>query len=549
LTNTSTEYAFDGVSLCANGIEDYSTPPARRFVWTVEGWAGTHRLAVMWTGDDSGSMDYVKWQIPTFVGCGFSAQAHTSGDIDGIFGGSPESQVRDLQFKALTTTIMVMSGWAGNPDKQPWTWGEPYTTYNRASLKLKAALTPYIYSLCREAYETGVPPVRAMLLEFPGDEALYAPSNGSSYQFLSGPSILVAPVYELGATVRDGIYLPAGATWSDWWSGALWEGGQTIDGYAAPLSTIPLFVRAGAIVPMWPEMNFFDEKPADPVYLELWPAGASAFTLYEDDGVTRDALPPTSAFGKTRIAVDAPAAYLNNSAAASNVTVTVGPVEGSFAGQLASRGWWLNVRARQEPLVVVLAVGGGAPAPLPQKQSESELEFAAQGWFHNPSVQNGLLMVKVGSVAASAGFSVVLSNGPSYPKVGVETCDTVGHHQVEPQKFLWDAAAGRFALANSTRCITVGADKDPDSHTPAVELQDCDAALDAAQQFVLLPSQQVALKADQTQCLDRDGAVNRVIVYGCHDPGSAGNQAWQYDAPTMHVVNVESSLCMCVLGS
>jgi hypothetical protein len=120
----------------------------------------------MWTGDDSGSMDYVKWQIPTFVGCGFSAQAHTSGDIDGIFGGSPESQVRDLQFKALTTTIMVMSGWAGNPDKQPWTWGEPYTTYNRASLKLKAALTPYI---------AGVPLLTQMQIRFGGPNTLTAP--------------------------------------------------------------------------------------------------------------------------------------------------------------------------------------------------------------------------------------------------------------------------------------------------------------------------------------------------------------------------------------
>ena len=91
------KFAFDGVSLCAGGIETYSSPPARRFVWTVEGWAGTHRLAVMWTGDNSGSMDYVRWQLPSFIGAGFSAQAHVSGDVDGIFGGSPESQVRERE--------------------------------------------------------------------------------------------------------------------------------------------------------------------------------------------------------------------------------------------------------------------------------------------------------------------------------------------------------------------------------------------------------------------------------------------------------------------
>ncbi len=123
------KFALDALKQLTHGIEDNSD--ARRFMWTVEGWAGTHRYAVMWTGDDSGSFDYLRWQIPTFAGCGFSAQAHVSGDIDGIFGGSPETYTRDLQFKSLMTTLMVMSGWAANPDKQPWTWGEPYTSINR----------------------------------------------------------------------------------------------------------------------------------------------------------------------------------------------------------------------------------------------------------------------------------------------------------------------------------------------------------------------------------------------------------------------------------
>ncbi len=109
------KFAFDGVGLCAGGIEDNSD--GRRFVWTVEGWAGTHRNAVMWTGDNSGSYEYIRWQLPTFLGTGFSAMAHVSGDVDGIFGGSPETYVRDLQFKCLQTTTMTMSGWAANPDK------------------------------------------------------------------------------------------------------------------------------------------------------------------------------------------------------------------------------------------------------------------------------------------------------------------------------------------------------------------------------------------------------------------------------------------------
>jgi alpha-glucosidase len=135
--------------------------------------------------------------------------AHVSGDVDGIFGGSPDTYTRDLQYKCFMTTMMVMSGWAQNPDKQPWTWGEPYSSINRMYLKIKSRLTPYYYTLSREAYDTGVPPVRAMAFEFPEDPMTYTNWTGTAYQFMAGPSILVAPVYE-NATTRDGIYLPAG---------------------------------------------------------------------------------------------------------------------------------------------------------------------------------------------------------------------------------------------------------------------------------------------------------------------------------------------------
>ena len=542
------KFAFDGVSLCANSIEQYSKEQARRFVWTVEGWAGTHRLATMWSGDDSGSMDYVRWQIPSFTGAGLSAQAHTSGDVDGIFGGSPESYVRDLQWKALTTTIMTMSGWAANPDKQPWTYGEPYTSYNRAALKLKSRLTPYVYSLSRTAFETGVPPMRAPLLEFPSDEALYLPSNASSYVFMTGEWLLAAPVYTAGALTRDDIYLPAGTQWVDWWNGTIWEGNQTLSGYSAPLDRLPLLVRAGAIIPMVSARNFFNEKPADPMYLELWPAGNTSFTLYEDDGVTRAALPPSAEFAKTLLSVSAPPNYMSASTSG-NVTITVGAVAGSFAGQLPSRGWWLNVRCHDGPLLVLLAAGGGgAPVALTAAGSESELEALPSGFYFDDSLQGGLLMVKTPTLAAAAGFSLVLSNGPSYARIGTETCDTPAHHQVADQRFAMDAATGRITtVADASQCITVSQRNDPDSHTPAIEVQPCAPELDGVQRFVALASGQLALKADPTSCLDQDVSVNRVIEYGCHTP--AGNQAWTLDSTTQHIVSVENGLCMCVLSA
>lgn len=481
-----------------------------------------------------------------------------SGDIDGIFGGSPESQVRDFQMKALTSVLMVMSGWAANPDKQPWTWGEPYTTINRASLKLKSQLVPYMYSLSRAAFDTGVPPIRSPLLEFPADPAVYAPSNATSYQFMSGPFLLAAPVFEAGATTRDGIYLPAGAQWADWWDGSVFNGSTTLDGYDAPLDKLPIFVRAGAIIPMTAPMNYYNAAPWDPLLLEVWPAGNSTFSLYEDDGVTRAALPPGAAFTWTDIAVSAPAAYLNSSAAAGNVTIAVAAVRGAgFPGALAQRGWWLDVRAKAAPLAVLVAVAGGAASALPEMQSEAELRYAPQGWYFDDSLQRGLLMVKLSNMSTSAGFVVTLSNGQSFPRVGTETCDTPAHHQVENQKFAWDAGTGQIAVVpvptggggdNATQCVTIGTGNDPDSRTPAVEVQPCDPALAARQTFTVLPSKQIALASDATTCLDQDVSDSRVIAYGCHDPSSPGNQAWAInpDGTSQHIVSLQNGLCMAV---
>lgn len=239
-----------------------------------------------------------------------------------------------------------------------------------------------MYSYSRVAYDTGVPPVRAMLLEFPQEEQLYVPSTATSYQFMSGEWLLVAPVYD-DRSVRDGIYLPAGTQWVDWWDGSLHEGGTTLNGYDCPLSKLPLFVRAGAIVPLWPKMNYFNEKPYTPISLELWPQGVTAFTLYEDDGVTREALAATQpAYATTLITVQAPAAYLSGSGAIDDVIVRVSAASGAFKGQLSARGWQLNVRCRHPPTAVLLN-----DAPLQHMNSVVQLEAAASGWFLDKTLQ------------------------------------------------------------------------------------------------------------------------------------------------------------------
>mmetsp|Transcript_21908 Transcript_21908/g.50010 ORF Transcript_21908/g.50010 Transcript_21908/m.50010 type:complete len:821 (+) Transcript_21908:62-2524(+) len=403
------KYALDAVKLCASGIEDYSN--ARRFTWTVEGWAGTHRYAVMWTGDDAGSFDYIRWQVPTFVGSGFSAQAHVSGDVDGIFGGSPETYVRDLQFKCFMTVLMVMSGWAKNPDKQPWTWGEPYTSINRMFLKLKARLTPYHYTLSRVAYDTGVPPVRAMAMEFPDDN--HTLDNSTGDQFMSGPFLLVAPVFRplTEATVRDGIYLPAG-DWVDFWTGAVTPGPKIVDGYPVPLETLPVFVRAGAIIPMWPEMLYPGQRPATPLTIAVYPSGNTSFELYEDDGETREAL-EVGKYATTMIRCEARANALKYGG---NMTVYVDAAKGSYTGILASRFYWLEIHTRAPPKEVTLKVTKdlGADVKLLKQQSLSGLDYVEQGWaYSHPTDASGKVLVKTKALLTAEAFEVHLFN----PKV------------------------------------------------------------------------------------------------------------------------------------
>lgn len=322
------KYAFDGVKQAVEGIEKNSD--ARRYVWTVDGWAGTQRNAVVWTGDTHGTWDDMRWHVPAIAGAGLSGFNYASGDVDGIFGGSPKTYVRDLQWKAFTPAFMTMSGWgatnpaAGYQDKQPWRFAEPYLSVNRKYLKLKMRLMPYLYTMSRIAHESGVPSTRALVLEYPEDPV--ARGNLTSGQFMAGDSFLVAPVVS-DTTVRDGIYLPAG-TWTDYWTGKTYAGPGWLNGYAAPLDTLPLFVKGGSIVPMWPQMNHTGEKPVSTLTYDIHPRGSSSFTLYEDDGLTR--AHQNGAYARQRVDVTAPATGTGD------VTVSVGAANGSYAGKPAS---------------------------------------------------------------------------------------------------------------------------------------------------------------------------------------------------------------------
>jgi alpha-glucosidase (family GH31 glycosyl hydrolase) len=393
-TGKGYQFSLDANKSAYDGILNHSD--GRPFIWTVMGWAGTQRYAVTWTGDQSASWDFIRWHIPTLIGSGLSGQAYATGDVDAIFGGSPETYTRDLQWKAFTPVLMGMSGWAAAERKHPWWFGEPYRSINRRYLKLKLRLTPYMYTLMREAEQSGAPLVRGLMWDNPDDPAAY--TEAYKYQYLLGRDLLVAPVYRsqaVSAGWRKAIHLPQGQ-WFDYWDGrqaTAGAAGRDID-LQVTLDKLPVFVRAGAILPMYPEVLFDGEKPKDQLTLDLYPHGESEFTLYEDDGNSRKY--QEGAFSEQLIRVAAAGAQ---GSAAAGVRVEVGAVKGSYAGQETRRSYALRVLMRQQPAGVQLGAGGagtasGTARALPALQDRAAFDAAAEGWYFDAADRLGTLHVK-----------------------------------------------------------------------------------------------------------------------------------------------------------
>ena len=321
---TDVAWVGSGYSFGLNGVADvgeimpYYGDDARPFIISLDGWAGTQRYAGIWTGDQTGGeWEYIRFHLPTYIGSGLSGQPNICSDMDGIFGGrNLPVNVRDFQWKTFSPMQLNMDGWGSNP-KYPQALGEPATTINRQYLKLKSELMPYTYTIAHEAID-GLPMIRAV-----GAEEI----SCFRYEFLYGPSILVAPIYQntqadaQGNDIRNNIYLPEGQ-WIDWFTGTCYEGNRIINGFDAPLWKLPVFVRRGAIIPMTaPHNNPSQENRSSRAYL-IYPLGKTTFTVYDDDGRTQGYLRGESA--TTLITSD-----LN---AKGRVTITVEPTKGTFAG-------------------------------------------------------------------------------------------------------------------------------------------------------------------------------------------------------------------------
>lgn len=390
------QYALNACKQAYQGIENNCSE--RGYVWSVCGWAGTQKYSVVWSGDQYGGFEYIRFHIPTFIGSGLSGFNYASSDLDGIFGGSGTSYARDMQWKTFIPVTYAMSGWA-TTDKHPWNYGTNITNINRKYLKLKMRLKPYLYTYCNTAYEKGTPVVRAMVLEYPDDAVTYG--KKTQYQFMSGDWFLVAPVYK-ATQVRDSIYFPAGK-WIDYWDGTVYEGPLTLNNYPAPLDKCPVFVKAGAIVPIYPEMLYDSQVPHDPVTFDVYPDGQTQFELYEDDGTSREHR--NGAYSRTMITCEGPT--FGNSG---TVVVTVGESVGNYANKPYSRSYLVDIHHHGKPDLVLLNNNA-----LTEYASLQALNQAADGWFYDQADKLGIVHVKTQALPLNTSFQVKMADFTTVP--------------------------------------------------------------------------------------------------------------------------------------
>ncbi|MCS7145789.1 MAG: glycoside hydrolase family 31 protein [Nitrososphaerota archaeon] len=255
-------------------------PNKRPFILTRAAYAGIQRYAAVWTGDNTSNWDHLALQIPMLLNLGLSGITMAGDDIGGFASTpSPELLTRWYQIGAFLP-ICRNHTILGSYDQEAWVYGEKYLQVIREFLELRYQLIPYIYSLLHQASKIGHPIIRPLLFEYQDDPNTYTIQD----QFLVGPYILVAPVVKEGSFKRL-VYLPRGE-WIDYWSDTKHRGPAYVE-VDVPLDRAPIFIKSGAIIPMQPKMLYVDEKPADPLYIHIYPsATSSTFTLYEDDGET-----------------------------------------------------------------------------------------------------------------------------------------------------------------------------------------------------------------------------------------------------------------------
>ena len=336
----------------------------------------------MWTGDTktswAGLVDEMKRASAMNT---IKTAAYWCGDTGGYNGdvSGDGLYIRWLEYSCFTPITEFFSA-KKTKTRFPWKFGEQAQKIFKTYTKLRYRLLPFRYSNAQICYHETAEKYPVRFVTGRTDELIVG--SGDS-------ELLVAPIHDQGATAGEA-HLPAGKQWINYWTGEAYSGGS-VPNVSAPIDKVPLFVKAGSIIPMGPEMEYVDQRPADPLTLDIYPSGKSSYTLYEDDGKSNDY--ETGGFAKTLLSCDD---------AGGNVIVDIGAAEGKYVGKIEKRMYILKVNAKAAPELRILK-NGALMTDLPTRTA---FDSTPEGSFNDAKA--AIVWVKF-TASANAPTIVVLT--------------------------------------------------------------------------------------------------------------------------------------------
>jgi alpha-glucosidase len=340
-------------------------PNERPFVLTRASYAGGHRYAATWTGDNSSTWNHLRMTTPMLLNLGLSGFSLSGADVGG-FAGTPQADL-------LTRWIQLASFQPidrdhtekGSGDQEPWVHGQVQEDNRRRYIEERYRLMPYLYTTTEEMSRTGIPIVRPLFLEFPNATPDAHPLDlDAGSQFLFGPDIMVAPAPYPDSLKPYEIQFPAG-DWYDYWSGAKVASGEGLNKIAVEpqLDVLPVFVREGAIIPMQPLTQSTNEVPQGPLTLRVYPGKDCKGSIYQDDGHSRKYL--QGDFMRMEFSCEV---------TVNSVKLHVGRHEGSY------KPWWDELRVEvYGQSAQAYALSSGTESAIDREQHRVIFELADDG--------------------------------------------------------------------------------------------------------------------------------------------------------------------------
>jgi hypothetical protein len=314
------------------------------------GGLGNHRYQVAFSGDTNSSWEQLGfqfWFTATAANVGFAYWSHDiGGHLPGVV--DPELFTRWVQFGGFSP--ILRTHFTKNPDaeRRPWAYPEPYSDILRSAYQLRYALEPYTYTEARKTFDTGIAFFHPLYYDWPDAEEAYS----SKGEYVFGDQMLAAPVATASDKITglsaENVWLPKGE-WIEWPTGKHFAvADQSGSSFSRNFSVdqVPVYLRAGAIVPMQPPMRYTDEKPVDPLIVNVWPlqpGSSSTYSVYEDSGAAVEY--QRGAFTRTPVKA---------TQSGDTLCVEIGPVQGSFPGMLLARAYELRLPADWPPAAVTV---------------------------------------------------------------------------------------------------------------------------------------------------------------------------------------------------